>query len=103
MKTAREGAMFQATTLTMPAECDLRSVQALRSEILAALDGGLGLTLDCGGVQRVDMAFVQLLLSTRRSAARRGVTVALTNRTASLDAASRRAGLEPSNLTAPLH
>ncbi|MCJ2088599.1 STAS domain-containing protein [Methylobacterium sp. E-005] len=80
----------------MPAQCDLRSVQSLRGEMLAALDAGSALTLDCAAVERADMAFLQLVLAAGRSAARRGATLALTNRTGGLDVAFRRAGLDPS-------
>jgi len=80
----------------MPAQCDLRSVQPLRDKMLAALGGNSPVTLDCAAVERADVAFVQLVLAAGRSAARRGATLALTNRTAGLDVAFRRAGLDPS-------
>jgi two-component system chemotaxis sensor kinase CheA len=64
--------------------------------MLAALDGAAAVTLDCADVERADMAFVQLVLAAGMSAARRGVSLALTNRTAGLDVAFCRAGLDPS-------
>lgn len=88
--------MSESRTLRMPAQCDLRSVRTLRGEMLAALDREPEVALDCAAVERADMAFVQLVLAAGRSAARRGVTLVLTNRTAGLDAAYRRAGLDPS-------
>lgn len=88
--------MSEVRTLRMPAHCDLRSVQSLRDEMLAALDDTTAVTLDCGAVERADMAFVQLVLSAGRSAARRGSSLALANRTPGLDVAFHRAGFDPS-------
>ena len=88
--------MSESRTLRMPAQCDLRSVGALKGEILAALDRDAAVTLDCAAIERADVAFVQLVLAAGQSALRRGTTLALTNRTAGLDAAYRRVGLDPS-------
>jgi phospholipid transport system transporter-binding protein len=95
--------MSEPCTLTMPAQCDVRSVRALRDAMLAALDRASEVTLDCATVERADMAFVQLVLAAGQSAARRGATLVLTNRTAGLDAAYRRAGLDPSEPPTPVH
>nr|WP_280140974.1 STAS domain-containing protein [Methylobacterium phyllostachyos] len=86
----------------MPAQCDLRSVQQLRDEMLAAFGGDSPVTLDCTAVERADVAFVQLVLAAERSAARRGATLTLTNRTTGLDIAFRRAGLDPSAPPTPV-
>ena len=69
--------------------------------MLAALNGTTAVTLDCGAVERADMAFVQLVLSAGRSAARRGSSLALANRTPGLDVAFHRAGFDPSALPLP--
>lgn len=90
--------MSESRTLRMPTQCDLRSVQSLRGEMLAALGGDSTVTLDCAAVERADVAFVQLVLSAGQSAARRGATLALANRTTGLDAAFHRAGLDPATL-----
>lgn len=95
--------MSNSRTLEMPAQCDLRSVRSLQGALLTALDGGSAVTLDCGAVERVDVAFVQLVLAAGRSTLRRGATLVLTKRTACLDASFERAGLDPANPFTAIH
>jgi phospholipid transport system transporter-binding protein len=87
--------MSEHITLEMPEACDLRTVRSIRDDLVAALQRGLSVALDCAAVARTDIAFVQLVVAAGRSAARRGVTVTLAGVTPSLETAFRRAGFDP--------
>lgn len=87
--------MAETLTLTMPAVCTLRTAQALRGDLLAALERASGLVLDCTAIETVDVTFVQLVVTAARSTASRGITLDLTNLTDPVAAAFRRAGFEP--------
>lgn len=95
--------MSHSRTLEMPPHCDLRSIRSLQGALLAAFDGDSAVTLDCGGVERADVAFIQLILAAGQTAQRRGATLMLANRTACLDASFERAGLDPSAPFKPAH
>lgn len=85
--------MPEPVTLTMPAACDLRAVRSLQAAMLAALDRGADVTLDCAAVERADVAFVQLVAAAGQSAARRGARLGLANRSAAVATAWARAGV----------
>ncbi len=87
--------MAEPVTLTMPPDCTLRTAQALRADLLAALNGAAGLVLDCAALETVDVTFVQLVVVAAASAAARGATLDLTNLPDAAAAAFRRAGLAP--------
>ena len=50
---------------------------SVRSALLGALDAGPSISIDCGGADEIDVSFIQLLVSARRSAAARGKTLSL--------------------------
>lgn len=87
--------MAEPATLTLPPECTLRTAQALQADLLAALDGAPGLLLDCAAVEKVDVTFVQLVVTAAKSAGARGATLDLTNPPDAVAAAFRRAGFTP--------
>ncbi|MCJ2127071.1 STAS domain-containing protein [Methylobacterium sp. J-077] len=87
--------MAEPVTLTMPPDCTLRTAQALRADLLAALDGASGLALDCAAIETVDVTFVQLVVAAAKSAASRGTNLDLINRPDAVTAAFRRAGIAP--------
>lgn len=87
--------MAEHVTLTMPADCTLRTAQALQGDLLAAVEGGSRLVLDCAAIERVDVTFVQLVVAAARTAGRRGLALDLTNLPDTVAAAFRRAGIAP--------
>jgi ABC-type transporter Mla MlaB component len=71
----------------------LPEAEAIRDQLAAALAKGQPITVDCSGAAEVDLSFIQLLLSARRSAARQGLTLALAEPAAgALLTALRQAG-----------
>ncbi len=46
----------------------IRTIVALRGDLLAALADQSAVTIDCAAVESVDLSFIQLLLSARLSA-----------------------------------
>jgi len=87
--------MAEHLTLTMPADCTLRTAQALQDDVLAAIEGGSRLVLDCAAIERTDITFVQLVAAAARTAGRRGLTLDLTNLPYPVVTAFRRAGIAP--------
>lgn len=61
----------------IPASATLRSSAELRDQLLARLQQGQSLTLDCDALVEADLSFVQLLLALRKSADRLGIPVSL--------------------------
>lgn len=55
----------------------VREIKVIHARIAAALRQYPAVTLDCGGASAVDLSFIQLVLSARRSAQAAGKTVAL--------------------------
>ncbi|MCJ2117922.1 STAS domain-containing protein [Methylobacterium sp. J-001] len=87
--------MAEPVTFTMPSDCTLRTAQALRTDLLAALEGAAGLVLDCAAIEAVDVTFVQIVVAAAKAAAARGAPLDLTNLPDAAAAAFRRAGLAP--------
>lgn len=65
------------TTLTLAGAQTIGTVQDTHARLLSALSGPGGLRLDLRDATGFDTAFVQLLLATRRHAARMGLGFAL--------------------------
>jgi anti-anti-sigma regulatory factor len=55
----------------------LAAVDGLRASLLAALDRGIDLVVECSGATDVDLSFLQLLISARLSARQRGRSLTL--------------------------
>ncbi|AWB25309.1 STAS domain-containing protein [Methylobacterium currus] len=79
--------------ITMPGDCTLRSIRALHGEIAAALASTADLALDCAGVERADIAFVQLVVSAAGTAERRAKRLTLVGASDVVQGAFARAGL----------
>jgi hypothetical protein len=58
---------------------NIRNIVKYHDELRDALTAGVDLSLDLGGMEEVDLAFIQLVLAARRSAEARGVAFALTD------------------------
>jgi hypothetical protein len=65
------------TAYQIPASVTLRSSAELRDELLARLQPGQSLTLDCDALVEADLSFIQLVLALRKSADRLGMQVSL--------------------------
>ena len=63
--------------LPIEGELTVFAVHALREQMLAALAGDAGVTIDLSGVSEVDGAGIQLLVSALREARQRGVAFTL--------------------------
>ncbi|MGX7708772.1 STAS domain-containing protein [Methylobacterium sp. Gmos1] len=85
--------MSDTLVITMPDDCTLRAVRTLHGEITAALAATANLTLDCSGVARADIAFVQLVLAAAGTAERAAKRLALVDAPDSVEGAFARAGL----------
>jgi len=81
-------------SLKLPADLRIQSATALRSRLLAALDGTGPLRLQGSGVARLDTAGVQLLVAAAQEAARRSRELRLVSPSAPLTEALERLGLE---------
>ena len=73
-KTGKSGG---AGALAFSGAATVRTVETLRSALLAAMREHAAVELDCSGIDEVDVSFIQLLLAARRSAASRGQALAL--------------------------
>jgi phospholipid transport system transporter-binding protein len=84
--------MSGPTVLRLPADCTLRAIKPLHADLSAALAGADVVALDCAQVERVDIAFVQLVLAAGRTAGRHGKQLGLASLVAPVETAFRRAG-----------
>jgi anti-anti-sigma regulatory factor len=64
-------------TLTCAGALTLATVDVHRTGLLAALDHGGNVVVDCSGATDVDLSFLQLLVAGRLSADRRGRSLTL--------------------------
>ncbi|KMO42315.1 hypothetical protein VQ03_11315 [Methylobacterium tarhaniae] len=85
--------MSDSLTVTMPGDCSLRAIRTLHGEIAAALAASTDLVLDCAGVERADIAFVQLVVSAAGTAERRAKRLTVVDASDIVQAAFARAGL----------
>lgn len=89
--------MSDSFTVTLPGDCTVRTIGTLHGEIAAALAATTDLALDCGAVERADIAFVQLVVSAAGTAERQARRLALVGVPEVVQSAFARAGL-----TAPI-
>ncbi|MFC4764263.1 STAS domain-containing protein [Dyella koreensis] len=83
----------EATTrVTLPADCRIADLPAVKAELQAALATSAA-ELDASAVERVDTAALQLLAVFRRDAASKGLAVAWTGASAALRDAATLLGL----------
>jgi anti-anti-sigma regulatory factor len=81
-------------TLTLPQALTIVQVVEFRKALLAALEAGGDLELDAGALQETDVAGLQLLEATHRSAVARGLRLRFTaGGRGVLDAAATGLGL----------
>jgi anti-anti-sigma regulatory factor len=66
------GSEETSVTLTCGGALTLGSVDVHRAELLAALERGGDVVVDCSAATDVDLSFLQLLIAGRISAGRRG-------------------------------
>ncbi len=92
--------MSEPRTLTLGPDCTIRTIRALRDDLTAALSDTPALTLDCAGVERADVTFIQLVLAAAKTAGRQGKSLALANLSPVSEAAFQRAGLPAHTLLA---
>ncbi|MEH3148581.1 MAG: STAS domain-containing protein [Methylobacterium frigidaeris] len=85
--------MTEPRLLVLPADCSLRTIRSLHGEISSALEDSADLILDGAGIERADVTFVQVVVSTLATAGRRAGQVTLANMPAAVEAAFRRAGV----------
>ncbi|MGY2052873.1 STAS domain-containing protein [Methylobacterium sp. JK268] len=91
--------MTKGLALTGP--CGLKAAEALRETLIAALAEGGPLDIDGAGVERADIAFVQLLVSAQRTARARGGALRVTNLPDEASAVFLRAGVDPARFSTP--
>ncbi len=72
------------STVQLHAALDIAHASKLKTTLDAALEGGKEVTLDAGGVSRVDAAGLQLLLAFVRQCAADGIAVSWSQATETL-------------------
>lgn len=65
------------TTIAFTGEQTIRTVAEAADRLKEVLAGGGAVEIDCGAVTEADLAFVQVLLAARKSAARLGIGLSL--------------------------
>jgi anti-anti-sigma regulatory factor len=80
------------SSITLPADCTLRSARAIQEHLAAALHSGDSVTLDCSAVAQADTAGIQLLVCATRAAKALDRNLTLTGVTDALAAVLARAG-----------
>ncbi|GJD30270.1 hypothetical protein PMNALOAF_1514 [Methylobacterium adhaesivum] len=94
--------MSAPTRLKLPADCSIRTIRSLHGEVGEAFAQTGDLTLDCTDVTRVDIAFVQLVVSAAKTATRQAKHLRLANMPAAVEVAFQRAGVAPDGLDRPV-
>ena len=79
--------------LPLSGDCDLRRIRALREEVASALEATSVLEIDCADVERIDLSFVQLIVSAARTAERQVKQVRLANLSETARSVFVRAGV----------
>ncbi len=77
------------------ADCTLRHAKATAASLAGPLENGLGIEIDCSGVEQADITFVQTLMAASRSYAARDLPVTLTRMSDVVASAFHRAGVTP--------
>ena len=85
--------------LRLSGDCGLRAIRALHDDLTAALAASSAVEIDCANAERIDLSFVQLVVSAARTARGGEKRVAVTNLSDAAQAAFARAGLSPLTLT----
>jgi anti-anti-sigma regulatory factor len=80
--------------IELPEDVTIARAEALRAQLLEALETGEELVLGAGAVASADAAGLQVLCAAGRSAAARGVRLTLAAPSDALAAAVARAGLD---------
>jgi anti-anti-sigma regulatory factor len=93
-----ESGEFAGGTLDAGAALEIRDVDAGHRTLLQALEAGMPLRIDLGGISTVDAAGVQLLLALRQEGIRRGIPIEFRGQSAALERALALLGLS-SNLS----
>ena len=88
----------QGGRLHFSGACSLAGVEAHRQDLLRALDADGPLVLDLSEVDRVDVSFVQLLVSAARTVAKRNGSIAVVNVPDAVAASFRAAGIDVGHL-----
>lgn len=86
-------------SLRLSGDCGLRAIGALRDELAVALAASSAVEIDCAQAERIDLSFVQLVVSAARTARGADKRLAVTNLSEAAQAAFARAGLCPLTLT----
>ncbi|WP_375456911.1 STAS domain-containing protein [uncultured Methylobacterium sp.] len=90
--------MSNPYSLRLSGDCGLRAIHALRDELAVALAASSAVEIDCAQAERIDLSFVQLVVSAARTARGADKRVAVTNLSEAAQAAFARAGLSPLTL-----
>ncbi len=87
--------MIEPRVLSPGPDCTVRTIRSLQGAMIAALADTTALTLDCAGIERADVSFVQIVLSAARAAKRQAKALAVVNLSPVAEAAFRRSGVAP--------
>lgn len=72
-----ENAPHETGRLSFDGVATVRTIDALHSRLLDMMQRHADIELDCSGVSEVDLSFIQLLLSARKSARKSGKSFSL--------------------------
>lgn len=85
-----------ALCIRLPNAVTIRNIEAVHADILGGLTTAQRIEIDCTDLAEADLSLVQLLVAARKSAARRGISLALTHPTSNaLRDILKRGGLLP--------
>jgi anti-anti-sigma regulatory factor len=73
----RRGAAQDSGPLTLPDSATIRTIEAIRAELLAMIERQGAVAVDCARLAEADLSLVQVLLAARKTARRVGKTLTL--------------------------
>lgn len=85
-------------TIRFSGTCSIAGIEACRRDLVRAFGAGGSITADLSGVDKVDVSFVQLMVSAARTAAGRDGSFAIVSVPEAVAASFRAAGVDVGRL-----
>jgi anti-anti-sigma regulatory factor len=73
----RQRVAAESDRFALPSSATIRTIETIRSELLAALERQSTLVIDCAALAEADLSLIQVLLAARKTALQHGKTLAL--------------------------
>ena len=87
-------------TISLPSDCVLSGITAIRQSLLDAFAFGGPIDLDLSNLERIDVSFVQLVVAAARTASQTDISLTVSNVPDAMKVTFQNAGLDLATLLA---